>query len=294
MLMGLQRWGLLATIVVAAVLFIVEGAQSQRRAPRRQDQNPPQQTQQNPTPDQRGTEQAPLVVRTIPGPTDEAKAAEEAKDRREKAELDRKLVDFNSELAFYTKILAGFAGLQFIALLVQAYWLARTVKVSETAARAARQSADAVVAQLRAYVGINSGSVTPATVNNAPGLRVHVELKNSGITPAFDFTTWIKILVADKDAPPPFTEPIPVVERGAKSIVTGGASVHINWSGVWAAGDLEKVRAGIGAIFVWGGCDYRDAFQNPRSFIFRCMMSGPEDAGTGWALKPHPTGYEGN
>src|SRR5260370_38687471 len=105
MLMGLQRWGLVATIVVAAVLFIVEGAQSQRRAPRSQDQNPPQQTQQNPTPDQRGTEQAPLVVRTIPGPTDEAKAAEEAKHRREKAKLYRKLVDLSSELAVLPKIL---------------------------------------------------------------------------------------------------------------------------------------------------------------------------------------------
>ena len=59
-------------------------------------------------------------------------------------------------------------------------------------------------------------------------------------------------------------------------------------------GDLEKVRAGTKAIFVWGGCDYRDAFQNPRRFIFRDMMSGREDAANGWALKPHPMGYEGN
>lgn len=86
--------------------------------PSQQFQPQSQQTQVQPAPDQRGTEQSPLIVKAAP--KSEAEAAADAKEHEEKAQLDRQLVK-------YTWWLAIIAALQFGALLAQAFYLARTI-----------------------------------------------------------------------------------------------------------------------------------------------------------------------
>jgi len=126
----------------------------------------------------------------LPTPKTEAEVAEEAKERNEKSDLDRKLVEYNGDLALYTKILALFAFFQFAALLLQARYLDRTVKVSEAAAVAARESADAVVSQLRAYVSVYS-SVVEGFGTNVITIRVFI--RNTGQTPAYNLITWMGV-----------------------------------------------------------------------------------------------------
>jgi hypothetical protein len=161
-----------------------------------QPKNQPQQTQSTPAPDLRGTEQQPLVIRTIPSPGDADKAAEDERERKEKAELDRKLVDFNGDLAFYTKILALLAGIQLTALFLQTYFFFDSVKVSKSATEAARvsataakqtaDSADAIGrAQTRAYISIKSTGVVFFGRDSDP--LINIVVSNGGQTPARDF-----------------------------------------------------------------------------------------------------------
>jgi hypothetical protein len=51
---------------------------------------------------QRGTEEAPLIVKVVPPQNTEASRADEAQERKDKAALDRRLVDLTGELASYT------------------------------------------------------------------------------------------------------------------------------------------------------------------------------------------------
>lgn len=148
--------------------------------------------------------------------------------------------------------------------------------------------------QLRAYVAIQSGRIDHAVVDNAPGFRVQIQLKNSGLTPAYGFTTWVmepKILPVDAI---PFGPPRPLSERTGSSIMGPGADTWINWYARFSGSDLDDIRTGKKAIFVWGGADYTDAFGKRRYFIFRDMMTGTEENPAVWALKPHRLGYDAN
>jgi hypothetical protein len=99
---------------IAAIAFFwaLTYAQPQHRTPRNKRPDQATQPQQTAAPDQRGTDQSPFIVKIPSTPESEAKAAEEADERREKAKLDIALVKFNGDLAFYTLILAIIAGPQ--------------------------------------------------------------------------------------------------------------------------------------------------------------------------------------
>jgi hypothetical protein len=111
-----------ATVVLIAMLY--SGLEGQSQEPPRQDS---QSAQQPTDTQQRGTEQSPFIVKAAP--KSEAEAAADAKEREEKAQLDRQLVK-------YTLWLAIIACLQFGALLIQAFYLARTIIHSRRVERA--------------------------------------------------------------------------------------------------------------------------------------------------------------
>lgn len=146
--------------------------------------------------------------------------------------------------------------------------------------------------QLRAYVSLVGGGMVHATVDNQPGYLVQVELKNGGTTPGYEFTTWImppRILAVSEI---PFGPSRPESDRTGKSIIAPSTSAWINHYAIWNPGELEDVRDRKRAIFIWGGANYKDAFGRSRRFIFRLMITGLEGAPNGWALAPHPLGYE--
>jgi hypothetical protein len=125
------------SIVAIALLFctlasVVE-AQSQRRPPQVRVQQPEATvTQENTKPDQRGTEQEPIIVKIAPSPkSDEDRAAETAErqritdSERKKEDSDAKLVEYTGELAFFTKALFLVTGALFLAttgLLIAAFF----------------------------------------------------------------------------------------------------------------------------------------------------------------------------
>jgi hypothetical protein len=132
--------------LLGLALLLMIASDSQGRTKRSEPQAQPQQTQKTPAPDQRGTEQSPLIIKQIPTETSETERAQKAKADEEKAELDRKLVKYNGDLAYYTKVLAVLAAFQFAALIVQAIVFGFTLSANRKAANAALRQANAMIA----------------------------------------------------------------------------------------------------------------------------------------------------
>lgn len=243
--------------------------------------------QQQPAADERGTEQSPAIVRVLPTPKTEAEVAEEARERNEKSDLDRKLVEYNGDLAFYTEILAAFALLQIAALFVQARYLARTVKVSEAAAVAARESADAVVGQLRAYVSVHSSAIEGFGTN---AIRIQVVIRNTGQTPAHDLITWMGVHLGQF----PLTEelnPPPAGLHTSRGTLSPGVEQFLFDQRELTDQDNAEIIAGRTAIYVYGEIRYKDVFKKKRITRFRYLYGGGH-LGPGGALATDAEGNE--
>ncbi len=114
-------------------------------------QDQAQSAKQQPTPNQRGTEESPLFIREIPTPKTKEDAAQESKDRAEKTANDRKLVEFTRWLVIATLILGAVGLLQLFVFGLQSYYLRKTVNAAgeqseamERAIREANRSASAI------------------------------------------------------------------------------------------------------------------------------------------------------
>jgi hypothetical protein len=144
--------------------------------------------------------------------------------------------------------------------------------------------------QLRAYVAILGGGMMP----NQDGSAIHVwvDLENSGQTPGYAFSTWIKARV-DLPNAQPFNDEMPVTDREGVSIIGSKAKAHLNITHALGQNDLDAIDRGEPVIFVWGGADYSDAFGTSHTFKFR-SRSGPRQRDGGWSLQPHKIGYMGN
>jgi hypothetical protein len=132
-------------IAVLVALFCVcpTAAQSQGPPPRPTIRsNPPQiQTrnkQQITESDKRGTEQSPLIVKTINPPKTKNEIEEERKEHEEKAAIDRSLVRYTGLLVVFTAVLAGFT----LVLAGVAFWQGYHL----------RRSVDSLITSERAYV----------------------------------------------------------------------------------------------------------------------------------------------
>jgi hypothetical protein len=121
-------------------------------------------------------------------------------------------------------------------------------------------------------------------------------LRNSGQTPGYKFTTWIKepkILAPDAV---PFADATPISDRNGSSIIGPGADVWLQWIMPSTPELSAEVEAGKKNVFVWGGADFIDAFDKPRYFIFRDINSAGAFglAGNRLGVKPHKLGYDAN
>jgi hypothetical protein len=164
---------------------------------------------------------------------------------------------------------------------------------------------DTAERQLRAYVTLIDEQVE--LVANETAFILDFKLRNDGNTPAYHFAAWTEGEVSAVDADP-FPDKRPVLgDKAQRSIIGPAAIARTNTSEQpLSATDLEAIRKGTHAIFVWGGAEYEDAFKNPRYFVFRVSMTGKEirvgesfeDRKVvhryGWHFSPHPKGYDGN
>ncbi len=126
--------------------------------------------EQQTTPENRGTEQIPFVIKEL----SRERTQEETKQREEKAELDRKLTAYTSDLARDTeKLFGATVGL---AIVTGALALAAFLQI--------RAGRIAIGRQLRAYVYVADVSILEANSGNRPNIQI--KYKNYGQTPAYE------------------------------------------------------------------------------------------------------------
>jgi hypothetical protein len=147
--------------------------------------------------------------------------------------------------------------------------------------------------QMRAYMGVADGSFRLVNLREGgQGIQVQVRLRNSGKSPAYDFTTWIAAPLIAGASDDPFGSPLPLSERTSSSVVFADGDVHLARAAAITPEQIQAVRAGSSKIFAWGGADYRDAFGVLRTLRFY-DINADDEAGQGlWALKPHRKGYQ--
>lgn len=173
----------------------------------------------------------------------------------------------------------------FTALLVlvgagQVWFLRNTDKATTKAAEAAQKSAevaaasaDAVVSQLRAYVGIKSCDLDAVGVGQG-ATRATVTLKNTGQTPAFNLTQWAAMGVDFF----PLQNGLPQIAAGQQPgpVQPLGPGAEILVKPIFAqplqAHHVAALNAGTMAIYVIGEVTYTDAFKKDRVLKY-CLFS---------------------
>ena len=188
-------------ISIAAILFAAS-AWSQDPSPSGREAAQPQQSQpgasdQPARTNQQTTPQPPIVVNVVPAQKTEAEAAEDRRERHEKAEFDRRLVELTGELAWFTAGLFVATVALVIATIGLGYFGFRQVRdmkasiaVAQTAATAAQKSATVAKKTLiltqRPWVAIID--VIPASpLRFGPAgaiISLTFQLKNVGPSPA--------------------------------------------------------------------------------------------------------------
>ena len=265
----LMRWLLLSLALVVGI------AQSQ--------EPPKSKTQEKKAKaEQRGTEQAPLFVKT-PGPATQAERDSEAYEKHEKTANERIVTYATLALAVITGVLAFFTALLWLAT----YRLVRGAK--DTARR-----------QLRAYISLTEGEIVISEEKKE--FRVVLKFINCGQTPAYSVSSSFEAEIRElQEVKRPeigqvFPSAKPVGERGSNTIA--GPGLHINTAEVkpFINDQLGSVGRGTSAIFVWGEINYIDIFDQPHWLKFRYVNGGKAHdklkTNSGWHLQPCKEGND--
>jgi hypothetical protein len=227
-----------------------------------------------------GTTGSPIVVKVVPSEVPDAAVAESKADRAEKRCLDRKLVDFNGDLAHYTEILAILAGLQFLALGAQALFLRAAFREAKRSGDIAR---DAMIAGERAFVfalGLR-GLWELDQPTSTYRWRFRPILKNFGDTPTKNMTMHTRCEVRTVQLPAGFD-----FDYGTPALVGSGllAPNTEGFSGLAppvsdpaiTPQDILDAQSGRKLIFIWGWVRYRDVFPGTPLHITRfCWVITP-------------------
>jgi hypothetical protein len=161
-------------LVVALALLVAFASdsrgQSQKPTP------PPSETAQAKEaakPDQRGTEQSPIVVKVLPTKESEEKAASDARHEDEKTENDRRLARFTELLFRATGALSVIALFQLFVFGWQGIQLKRTVSAAKDTTELARQE---FIASHRPKIKIHAVEITRRVIegddNNLIGASI--------------------------------------------------------------------------------------------------------------------------
>jgi hypothetical protein len=120
--------------LVIALTFLAAFVSDSWGESKRVSQPQAQPTQQQTAPDQRGTQNQPVIVKILPTPDAEAKAEKDSAEQEEKRKLDR-------DTLLLSKLTVGIIFLQLLIFGVQAYYLRGTLVATATAATAAESAA---------------------------------------------------------------------------------------------------------------------------------------------------------
>jgi hypothetical protein len=167
---------------------------------------------------------------------------------------------------WFNLLLVGFTGGLMVVGAGQGFLTFWTLKATQTVAEAAKESADAVVSQLRAYMHVSL--MGPPTIDDERVLKATVHVKNTGQTPAYDAVIVSNIGIISWPPPRPLetifidTEATTVVRI---SLPGGEVSANIPELPNVSVPEEAGLRAGAYRIIVWGRVNYTDTFKNHRT-----------------------------
>lgn len=199
---------------------------------------------------------------------DAAEARREAAEQREKDDLvaQETMAESAEELLGLTQwqIYVGGAG---ISLLVATLIL--TIRATNAAVEANKISRESVERQLRAYVFLDNKSFHVGGEAPVSGPIVRASVINAGQTPAYDLRHWIGIGFYEVPLAQTLDEG---TFSATRTLGPGGSAVlEITKKAALTPEQIEALKAGKGAIYVWGRVEYRDAFKKPQFANFRLV-----------------------
>ena len=238
------------------------------------------QAEQNSGYQARGTETAPIFIRSIASPESESDAAHKQWEHHEKPSLDRRLTISTELLAAFTFVLMVFTGLMWLAT----YKLSRDAKLAGAAqerkmqdsiAEAARSTAamervatatvnnanlmqSIMHKQLRAYIVHSNVQATYArdlSRNAADGFFFFdIIMENSGLTPAINFVAEaIQFCGTD-----PITKPVDAEFEQASSNSILGPKCTVATRIVIPISDIVRVYNKVADLSIHFRCAYQD------------------------------------
>jgi len=216
------------------------------------------------TPDHRGTESAPFIVKMLNAPNQAADP-----DDTKQQDVVKLLPDWGSaewSIVWATLVLAFIGAGQLLMFFQQLRFMKNGMDDAKTAAEAAKMSADALIAAQRAFVYVFKYNY--GTDFNTLNFWMGPEWRNSGTTPTKKMRTHVVDKLMDIPLPPNFSYP-------AKEISTAflGPQATIMGARVPDGGipmpDIIKVMKGEKFLYLMGWVKYFDIFPGTKEHITR-------------------------
>jgi len=300
--------------LLLVVLWLFSASQSQPPSPAPGKTSQPKQrqsrsAQEKTNADQRGTDQFPLIVKTLPAVRTQAETEQDATDRKEKAANDRHIVEL-------TGVLAVIAFFQLLVYTYQAKKLRETVESAGEQANAMERHIEEAARSATAMEGIanviktGNQDVMRAYLTVVIGSPIYQmrrvgqsdlqfegrpHLVNTGNTPARKVRILIKADILPNPIPEDFTFPLP-----DDPIQTAGSTVGAHQTLIMGGilgrfvpdAEVADIKEGIGKILcVWGVVTYEDIFGGshatkfgqfltwlPDNSIFGYYLTGQNDS----------------
>jgi hypothetical protein len=251
--------------VLAALTVSLYSEQPDKKAAK------PQQTSQ---PDQRGTDQSPLVVKTLVPAKTQEEAARDAAEAQEKSANDRHIV-------YLTGALASIAFLQLLVYGYQAKKLRETVEAAAAESKAMErhigEATRSAIAMERIAATIDKGNrdIMRAYLSVVIGVAVYQErqegvkfegkpsLVNTGSTPARNVHIRIAAEITRFDQADNFAYPLPDEIAKAPAVCAPHQTYVLSAvvKDFVPDGDIPSIKHGRGkALTVWGVVSYDDIF----------------------------------
>lgn len=216
----------------------------------------PIEKQQPSEPDQRGTDNSPIVVKIAPNPNAQAEAVEVKREKELKA-----AAQYRTEIT--TWIVA-------IATAIQAVALFFTIQVTRRTAQR----------QLRAYIAITGDN--PFVIEGENGIRVVLRIKNVGKTPAFKLDHWMGTDLLET----PLKVALPMGSFTSRNIyLPPGESLQLicHWdTQAYRRNNLmnlDNLNQGALRFYIWGEIKHKDAFHRNRYMRFRFTHRAGTESG---------------
>ena len=202
----------------------------------------------------RGSDKSPLVVKIIPPIKDDKEAENTAKEKKEKAANDTRLI-------IITGLLAAIGFFQLIVFAWQGYWLRQSVKATQQTDRAS------IIIQTIVF---NLTDIDPKRFSGGAIVLCNVG-KTHGIL--LDLKATIEARI---DVPKEF----PKVAYGNLEEVISGTHIISNGRqtyGFTLGWEFDKIIADYKELFCYGVIEYQDAFGNLREqgFCWQYKMNYP-------------------